>query len=133
MSPMIDLVFLLLIFFMVSSHIIIVRLDPTVNPPVATASNAPENALGRIVVNIRPDGEVADVEGDVLASPDGELAEVERYIQELADGYRRENLSPKLHVRADRNVDVKRIKEVVRAAANAQVIDIIFATYKENV
>ena len=37
MSPMIDLVFLLLIFFMVSSTMITYRQDPNVKIPVASA------------------------------------------------------------------------------------------------
>lgn len=132
MSPMIDLVFLLLIFFMVSSHIIVVKLDPEVKPPVADSALPPDVALGRIVVNIRTDGEVVDVQSKVLSSADGDMNEVERYVSDAADALRRDGIGrPKLHLRADRDVEVKRIKEVVKAAANAQVIDVIFATYKE--
>ena len=36
-SSMIDLVFLLLVFFMVSSHLIIVQIDRDVKPPTAKA------------------------------------------------------------------------------------------------
>ena len=35
MSPMIDMVFLLLIFFIVNATAIIVKTDPNVEPPVA--------------------------------------------------------------------------------------------------
>ena len=35
MSPMIDMVFLLLIFFMIASQMITVKMDPKVLPPVA--------------------------------------------------------------------------------------------------
>jgi len=128
-SSMIDLVFLLLIFFMVSSHLIIIQIDEEVRPPVATAGKAVENAMGRIVVNIRADGSVYDTVPRLMAGPDGDLGEVEAYIGELADNYVQGNLQPKLHVRADKDVDVKRIKEVVQAAARSNVIDVIFAAY----
>ena len=56
MSPMIDLVFLLLIFFMVSSHMIITKIDPEVKPPTAAEAVVAKNNEGRIVVNIYEDG-----------------------------------------------------------------------------
>ena len=40
MSPMIDMVFLLLIFFIVNATAIIVKTDPEVKPPVAKNSGA---------------------------------------------------------------------------------------------
>ncbi len=134
MSPMIDLVFLLLIFFMVSSHLIIIQIDPEVRPPVASAAEKPDNALGRIVVNIRGDGSVWDsAENQLSTAPDGGMEEVEAYIGELRDqivGPGGGGHSPKLHVRADKGCEVKRIKEVVRAGAEAQVIDVIFGAYR---
>ena len=129
MSPMIDLVFLLLIFFMVSSHLIIIQIDANVKPPVATAGTPVENALGRIVVNLYEDGSVYDTSSNLLAAPEADLADVETYIGELAETYRERGEQPKLHLRADKNVEVKRIKSVVKSAANVQVIDVIFATY----
>ena len=56
MSSMIDLVFLLLIFFMVSSHLIIIQIDKRVNPPTAKNAQVAKEAVGRIVVNILADG-----------------------------------------------------------------------------
>ena len=38
MSPMIDMVFLLLIFFMIASQMITIKMDPEVLPPVADKS-----------------------------------------------------------------------------------------------
>ncbi len=131
MSSMIDLVFLLLIFFMVSSHLITIQIDPEVNPPIAKAAEKPENALGRIVINIRADGSVYDVSSKLLSTgPDGGMEEVESYIGEVRDNQVEGGNRPKLHIRADRESEVKRIKEVVRAGAEAQVIDVIFGAYR---
>tara|TARA_R110002096_G_scaffold147671_16_gene307681 strand:+ start:14084 stop:14566 length:483 start_codon:yes stop_codon:yes gene_type:complete len=132
MSSMIDLVFLLLIFFMVSSHLIIIQIDPEVKPPVAAAAEKPENALGRIVINIRADGGVWDSAGNMLsAGPDGGMEEVEAFIGELRDSIVEGQQRPKLHVRADKSCEVKRIKEVVRAGAESQVIDVIFGAFRK--
>ena len=40
MSPMIDMVFLLLIFFMVASRMVTVKVDDKIKPPVADESSA---------------------------------------------------------------------------------------------
>ena len=56
MSPMIDMVFLLLIFFMVASRMVTVRVDPKIKPPVADQSVKPKSAKGRIIFNIYAKG-----------------------------------------------------------------------------
>ena len=51
MAPMIDLVFLLLIFFMVASHL--TKMDRRLVPlPVADKSTVPEHARGRQIITI---------------------------------------------------------------------------------
>jgi biopolymer transport protein ExbD len=56
MSPMIDMVFLLLIFFIVNATAIIVQTDPKVLPPVADHSDLQKEGTGRIVINVWKDG-----------------------------------------------------------------------------
>ena len=67
LSPMIDLVFLLLIFFMVTANIITYPKDPRVIIPVASDAKVPELVDGRVVINIYEDGTIKDVEGRVLS------------------------------------------------------------------
>ncbi len=132
MSPMIDLVFLLLIFFMVASTIIIVPIDAEVEPPIALSAMPQENQRGRILVNIRADGTITGMNPDEpLAGPEASLEEVEAYIAKQAEDMLSAQFQPKLHIRADRTVDVKRIREVVEAGANNQVIDVIFASFAD--
>lgn len=132
MSPMIDLVFLLLIFFMVASTIIIVPIDADVKPPIATSALPQEDQTGRILINIRADGTITGMNPDEpLAGPEGTLEEVESYIAKQSDEVIEAGFKPKLHVRADKDVDVKRIREVVEAGANNQVIDVIFASFAD--
>jgi len=66
MSPMIDMVFLLLIFFIVNATAIIVRTDPEVLPPVAKNSIRQEDGRGRIVVNVRKDGTYTNEKFEIL-------------------------------------------------------------------
>ncbi|MFT5465637.1 MAG: biopolymer transport protein ExbD [Verrucomicrobiales bacterium] len=135
MSPMIDMVFLLLIFFMVASTIIIVPIDPKVQPPIATAAKKQSDARGRILVNIRPDGTVTGGGGEdqILALPGVGMGEVEAYIGLIKDENDTAPSRPEsvLHVRADKGVEVKRIREVVEAGANSQVIKVVFAAFAD--
>ena len=55
MSPMIDMVFLLLIFFIVNATLIIVEMDKRVKVPIARYSEKQNDKMGRIVVNVYSD------------------------------------------------------------------------------
>src|SRR6056297_2442736 len=116
MSSMIDLVFLLLIFFMVSSHLIIVEIDKRVNPPTATNAQVAKNATGRVVVNILADGSVWDAEKNELPTSDS----ISDYVRNLRENLESNNVSPiRLNLRADEDVDTRIIKKVVQAAGEA--------------
>ncbi|MEC5127705.1 biopolymer transporter ExbD [Verrucomicrobiales bacterium BCK34] len=125
MSSMIDLVFLLLIFFMVSSHLIIVEIDKRVNPPTATNAQVAKNASGRVVVNVLADG-------SIWAQGKEELPTVEA-ITDYVDQARLKNenagIPTRLNLRADEEVDTRVIKKVVQAAGEAGVSDVIFGSY----
>ncbi len=125
MSSMIDLVFLLLIFFMVSSHLIIVEIDKRVNPPTAKNAQVAKNASGRVVVNVLSDG-------SIWAQGKEELPTVES-ITDYVDQARLKNeaagIPTRLNLRADEDVDTRVIKKVVQAAGEAGVADVIFGSY----
>ncbi len=136
MSPMIDLVFLLLIFFMVSSHLIIVRIDKNVKPPTADKAQVAENSHGRIVVNVYGfhddldpslHGKIFDEDGNELETSDQITDYVDRIAQRYAES--EADLVPRLHLRADKTTDTRLIKKVVQASAAAGVVDVIFGSY----
>ena len=56
MSPMIDMVFLLLIFFIVTANLVVVKMDKKVEVPVADQSEPQKKKTGRIVINVYGDG-----------------------------------------------------------------------------
>lgn len=121
LSPMIDLVFLLLIFFMVAANIITFPKDPNVVIPVASDAAVPELVEGRIVINIYIDGTVKDVDGTTLS-----LAELGQRISAA----RSRNPNTRLHLRAHRGVPYRHIQEVSRTSAQAGVPTVIFSTYQ---
>ncbi|MDA7921538.1 biopolymer transporter ExbD [Verrucomicrobiales bacterium] len=126
MSSMIDLVFLLLIFFMVSSHLIIITVDKNVKPPTAKNARVAENGSGRIVVNIYDDGTILDVNSEELPTQEA----ITDYVDTRRLTFEDSGIKiPRLHLRADKNVDTRVIKKVVQAAGEAGVNEVIFGSF----
>lgn len=137
MSPMIDMVFLLLIFFIVNATAITVKKDPTIAMPVASNGGDVQSANGAIVLNIynteKADGHGPDVlwgtdEGKPLRSEE----ELSRYIKEKAElftslGYK-EAPGLSLYIRGDKESIYKNAKTAINVAAQHEVINIMFAT-----
>jgi biopolymer transport protein ExbD len=127
MSPMIDMVFLLLIFFLVNATMIIVKMDPEVEPPVAKNSVKAEDGNGRIVINIRQEGELFPENPE-----DGELSEddlVIDYVTKMKDKAVQMGYEPKLHLRGDKRAVFKHCRKVLRLSAKAGVDKVVFSTY----
>jgi biopolymer transport protein ExbD len=127
MSPMIDMVFLLLIFFMVASNMITIQLDPKVDVPDARYSKVDDIFKGRILINIHADGKMYGIDGD-----DGpELDEVA--ITEMASNakeiYAGTKTTVRLFIRADKGAPVRSIKKATKAAGIAGVNNVMFTSY----
>lgn len=126
MSPMIDMVFLLLIFFIVNATAIIVQTDPDVLPPVAKNSKRQEDGRGRIVINVRNDG--------TYTNEKLELMEDEQAIVDLVKEEKEKiiplGIVPKLHLRGDQDAVFRYSREAIRAAAEAGVDQVVFAVYQ---
>ena len=125
MSSMIDLVFLLLIFFMVSSHLIIVQIDKRVAPPPAKNAQVAKNATGRVVVNVLEDGSIWGQDELELPTSDA----ITDYVDQAVQRNNEIGQDTRLNLRADKNVDTRVIKKVVQAAGEAGVFDVIFGSY----
>jgi biopolymer transport protein ExbD len=121
LSPMIDLVFLLLIFFMVAANIITFPKDPNVVIPVASDAKVPELVEGRIVINVYIDGTVKDIDGNTLSTEE---------LGQRITAARNRNPNTRLHMRAHKGVPYKHIQEVSRTSAQAGVPTVIFSTYQ---
>lgn len=124
MSPMIDLTFLLLVFFMVASHIITVQIDRRVKPPVADNSRVAKDASGRVVVNVLADGTVWGQDKTELPTSEA----ITDYIDAARVLNEGRGVQTRLNLRADREVDTRIIKKVVQAAGEAGVNEVIFGS-----
>lgn len=126
MSPMIDMVFLLLIFFIVSSNLIIVQNDPKVEVPEAVDAQKVEEIKGRIVINIYEDGTLKNETGSLVFAEESDLGD---YIKGQKDIIKGQGLEPMLHLRGDRRAVFKHCRKVMRAAAGAELFDFRFASF----
>jgi biopolymer transport protein ExbD len=126
MSPMIDMVFLLLLFFLVNATVIVVKMDANVTVPVAVNSKKAEDGNGRIVINVRESGDFYDESGNVKLESDDDITDLVKEEKERNDrlGYK-----SKLHLRGDKEAVFKYSRQVIRAAAKAQVDQVVFAVF----
>lgn len=120
-TPMIDMVFLLLVFFMVTTKISKDQIKLDIKLPLASNGILPEDLSNRDIVSI--DGSGQYFIGQQPATK-----------QELAEHLKRrfrDNPPLRLYVRADQGTPGKQIKELMRMAAEAGAISVIFGSYRD--
>ncbi len=127
MSPMIDMVFLLLIFFIVNATAIVVQTDPEVLPPVAKNSKEQKLAAGRIVVNVREDGTYTAEQFTTILKDETDIFDLVKNEKEANDAL---GVESKLHLRGDQDAVFKHSRAAIRAAAQAGVDQVIFAVFQ---
>lgn len=120
LAPMIDMTFLLLIFFMVTTKISKEQIKEEIKLPVASNAVIPPEASNRDIISIDDQGRYF-------------IGQTPADKKELADHLKKrfENFPPlRLYIRADKNTPGKKIKEVMKMAADAGAIDVIFGSYQ---
>ena len=123
MSPMIDMVFLLLIFFIVNATAIIVKTDPSVRPPIAVNSKRQEDGSGRIVVNVRGDGTFTAEDFNMILAGEDDIYDLVKTQKERNQSL---GVTSKLHLRGDKEAVFRYCRTAVRGAARAGVDQVVF-------
>jgi biopolymer transport protein ExbD len=119
MAPMVDMVFLLLIFFMVASHLN--QLDKVeVDLPVADNAAVPDEMRDRRTITITDDGQI--YLGTIKAELDQVGPTVKKEIAKIKD--------LKIFIRAARGVKYKEVEQVMKACSQAGASEILFAAYE---
>ena len=120
LAPMIDMTFLLLIFFMVTTKISKEQIKEEVKLPVASNAIIPEDVSNRDIISI-------DAQGRYFIGQ--EIADKKRLAEYLKKRF--ENTPPlRLYIRADQKTSGKKIKEIMKMAADAGAVDVIFGSYQ---
>lgn len=122
-APMIDVLLVLLIFFMSIATSSVARYDPSIQVPVAPDANKKEDSEGELVFNIAwraADNTARTTYEEQAVAPADTIPVL------LA----RKKANPRVRVlvRADADTPVRHINAVVQAAAQAGIVDVTFAT-----
>ena len=120
MAPMIDMVFLLLVFFMCVSTLAKADKAQEVELPESHASEVPEDVSARGVVSVKEDGTIFL----------GTQAVSLEALKDRIGGEIKKNPVLKITVRADRTTPFAEIKKVLKACAEVGAYEVIYATYE---
>lgn len=118
MAPMIDMVFLLLVFFMCASHMSQGR-NIELKIPMASKGVVPKDRPDRWVVNVMSNGTVYSGAQPVT---------IEELKAEVAARVK-QNPTQKIYLRADADARHREIKRVMSAMAEAGIDDFIFGVF----
>jgi biopolymer transport protein ExbD len=129
MAPLIDMVFLLLIFFMCAATMSSIQFTPDVELPVADKAQVPEEVeqmQDRGIINILPATGADDDGRFFVLGTEVEEADLVDIMRERA----KKNPNIKLYLRADRDVPFRMVKKALRACAEAGISDVIFGAFQ---
>ena len=121
LAPMIDMTFLLLVFFMVTTKISKEQVKVDIKLPTAANAVIPNDLSNRDIVSI-------DGAGNYFVGQ--EPVDKKQLIAHLKERFK---VTPplRLYVRADRNTPGKKIKELMKIASEAGAVNVIFGTYQD--
>jgi biopolymer transport protein ExbD len=121
LAPMIDMTFLLLIFFMVTTKISKEQVNVEIKLPTAANASIPDDLSNRDIISIDKDGTY------YIGQNPADKKELTAHLKE------RFKVNPplRLYVRADKNTPGKQIKELMRIASEAGAVNVIFGTYQD--
>ena len=120
LAPMIDIVFLLLIFFIVTWQFTKSETELSVSVPTAKEGADPERQQGEIVINILTDGTIR-VEGATV-----DLEQLLAKLAPIASAFENQPV----RIRGDGGVEYQRIVEVIDTCQKAGIWNISFATQR---
>jgi biopolymer transport protein ExbD len=127
MTPMIDVVFLLIIFFLVSSHLARQEVQMELDLPEAGTGERPaEDDTRRVIVNVLPQAEPGGqlMVGGRAMQPD-ELASLIAFEAEQTEG------PLEVRIRTDRRAPYRLVEPIMLACADAGVWRVTFAVIEK--
>ena len=124
MTPMIDVVFLLIIFFLVSSHLSKQESQLELNLPVASSSNDDTNQdIPRVTVNVKQDGSLW-VRGREIAQ--NKLKSIFKSAVENEDGKAIE-----VRIRGSRAAPYSSVEPIMIACTESGIWNVTYAVYRD--
>lgn len=120
LAPMIDILLLLLSFFIISWQFSRSETELNVSVPTAQEGAEPEQQRGEIIINVLPDGTIR-VEGGTV-----DLTQLHSKLASIAKQFKNQPV----RIRGDGKVPYQRIVEVIDTCQKAGIWNISFATQR---
>ena len=120
MAPMIDMVFLLLVFFMTVASVAKSQRQVELDLPESEESKVPDDASGRGILSV-------DAEGTFYI---GDGARTLDQVKDAIKARLRDDPELEVQIRADRATQYEDVRKLLKAAAEAGAYEIIYATYE---
>jgi len=120
-TPMLDVVFLLLIFFMSTSIFYELEHEIGITVPQASEAQPSDRTMHEIIINIRSDGEI------VVNQRPYDLEGLERVLRRISEVFSGQAVI----IRGDRATQLGRAIEVLNVCAKAKIWNVSFAALEE--
>lgn len=117
-APMVDVLMVLLVFFIVTWNFALSENELDVRVPSATKANEPQPYVGQVVINVKANGTI------VVNRQEKNAQELLDQLKKLAQLYPDQAVI----VRGDEAVDYKHIVEVLDVCRQADIWNVAFAT-----
>jgi biopolymer transport protein ExbD len=121
MTPMIDVVFLLIIFFLVSSHLAKQEAQMELPLPVADSGEEPNDEARRLTLNVTADGSM------LLA---GRPIDRDELKQRLKQARVEHGQDVEIRIRGDRNVPYSAVSPIMLSCARTGIWKVTFGVYR---
>jgi len=130
MTPLVDIVFQLIVFFMVVSQVVTAEREPMNLPSPQHSQAKAKQHPDRIVINLFADakGNIAKIKvnANVVANLSGLIDVL------LKEGQGLEARGGSVILRADKNLQFKNVRKVLKAISNAGISRLEIAAQQEN-
>ena len=120
MTPMIDMVFLLLVFFMTVSTLAQADRRVKLDLPESASSEIPDDLSDRGILSLDGQGQI------FIGAQQRSLDEMQAVIKDSIAS----NPELQIHIRADQATPYEAIRKVLRACAEAGAYEVIYATHQ---
>lgn len=121
MTPMIDVVFLLIIFFLVSSHLAKQEAQMELPLPVADSGEKPNDEARRLTLNVTADGSM------LLAGRPIDRDELKQRLKQARDEHGQD---VEIRIRGDRNVPYSAVSPIMLSCARTGIWKVTFGVYR---
>lgn len=117
MAPMIDIIFLLLIFFITTSVFARLENELSITVPTAESATTPKRNLGELILNLKANGQIVVNQRQVT------MNQLEILLNRIATQYPDQSVI----IRGDRQTDLEHAIEVLDLCAQSGIWNVSFA------